>query len=192
MRKQGSDDLSYKKQAIHDVYKQYAQMKQIRDGQVIAPGAEPDCVDSHLTIQKVHSQKQLLTDGKNAGKQEAAATQGTSRKKGGMHSRGKGSANQRKMGLITTQMLSNDAPLNVPSSAFTSTKNGDSRGGSKISLYTDQFENRTVDGEESNIAGKGTAVLTDPKINLFGQEGVNPLHHSSHGPPGGNHGKKQS
>ena len=86
------------------------------------------------------------------------------------------------MGLITTQMLSNDAPLNVPSSAFTSTKNGDSRGGSKISLYTDQFENRTVDGEESKV--KGTAVLTDPKINLFGQEGiVNPLHHHSYGPP---------
>ena len=89
-------------------------------------------------------------------------------------------------------MLSNDAPLNVPSSAFTSTKNGDSRGGSKISLYTDQFENRTVDGEEGKITGKGTAVLTDPKINLFGQEGVNLLHHSSHGPSERKNGKKQS
>ena len=141
-------------------------MKQIRDGGVMPSGVEPDGVDSHLAIQKVHSQK-LLIDDQNAGKQGATTQGGVSRKKGGMHSRGKGSANQRKMGLITTQMLSNEAPLNVPSSAFTSTKNGDSRGGSKISLYTDQFENRTVD-EESKIAGKGTAVLTDPKINLFG------------------------
>ena len=78
-------------------------MKQIRDGGagVMVSGAEPACEDSHLTIQKVHSQK-LLTDVANAGKQGAAATHGASRKKGGMHSRGKGSANQRKMGLITT------------------------------------------------------------------------------------------
>ena len=29
---QRSDDLQSKKQAIHDVYKQYAQMKQIKEG----------------------------------------------------------------------------------------------------------------------------------------------------------------
>ena len=34
-------------------------MKQIRDGQAMAPGVEPDCIDAHLTLQKVHSQKQL-------------------------------------------------------------------------------------------------------------------------------------
>ena len=63
MRKQGSDDLSYKKQAIHDVYKQYAQLKQIRDGVATSENA----ADNPLSIQKVQSQKLLVVNNNTGG-----------------------------------------------------------------------------------------------------------------------------
>ena len=94
---------------------------------------------------------------------------GSSKKqKGNLHQRGKGSGNQRKMGLITTQLLNvhNNGSSDIPSQT-----NNDSRGGSKISIYTDNYEqnNRTIDQlEEHKMIGSGnTAILTDTKINLF-------------------------
>ena len=87
-----------------------------------------------------------------------------------MHLVGKGSIDKpRKIGLITTQMLNE----HCTSSALTSSKNADSRGGSKMSLYTDNYDNKTAYEEGRKMISQGSAdVLTDTNINLFGRDTI--------------------
>ena len=91
---------------------------------------------------------------------------------------------QRKMGLITTQLLNEGAPTPVSSNIIVQPSKSvigkqDSQRDSKLSLYTDnpmmQFETRTDDGRQgaSGREVSGTnAVLTDTKINLFGSQSI--------------------
>lgn len=85
--------------------------------------------------------------------------------------KGKNSANPRKTtGLITTQLLK-EGSSNVPKSNVSNSKqNIDSNRASKISVYSEnlQFETRTEDGRRT--IGQPSAVLTDPKINLFSSQ----------------------
>ena len=84
---------------------------------------------------------------------------------------GKESASSmRKMGLITTQMLNSDAGYVQPSKSVLSKQESSVRE-SKMSIYSDnnyQYETRTEDGRKTG------AVLTDPKIHLFGHQSAHP------------------
>ena len=78
---------------------------------------------------------------------------------------GRNGSNQRKMGLITTQLL-NVADNIKPSKSVVSKEQSTRE--SKLSLYaenTTPFDARTEDGRKT--AGHVSNVLTDPKINLF-------------------------
>ena len=127
-------------------------MKQIKDGK--------QSTDSYQ-FSKTQSQK-IFTDAQqssqvNSGKRSQVVI-------------GKDSGNQRKMGLITTQLLNEGSGAKPTKSAIS--KN-ESQRESKLSLYTDkslQYETKTEDGRRT--VGQASAVMTDTKINLFSNQSI--------------------